>query len=660
MLGNNKTPPWVGRLPLMVSSCFVMFGILALALVVCNTFHTWTFLLLGIPLTMGTILLCAKASTTERPASRWDIYVIMGTVLWALLNIPFHTQHLLTDRDPATYTNAGIWLVAHSNLHIPKPAVVSSLPSMHADSLGFGTSTLNTNELYAQGSHLLPALLGVAGKLFGTRAVFSANIVFGAVALASFYAFAKQILKNRWAAFATLALSISLPFLYFSRDTYTEPLALAFTFTALSWIHRAVQSRTYGDWLITGIAIGATALVRPDAYIPIAAFEAFLILHVADKKTGQRRRAVAQTLWCVLPAGLLMLLGLVDLTHLSSGYYRDLREEILEQLVLVLSIAALAMPAVALYWRAPIQATFTRVKRSKPLRAFVVIGLSIGFTVLLVRALLLFSKAAAGGLDTMSVQAYGDQTTILWILWYIGPVLAFAGTVMFVIVWGGVLQGELLSLLPLLLVLSADCALYLLNPRITPDQVWASRRFLPVIFPGFILLGTLGLQHIRQWQKDRSWLPRRFAVPIAITGTIALLLIGVTSLPFWTLQAFAEESSVHALCRELPANALVVWVGSEGGFATEPTNLICHVTSLNTTATGAELAALLPSLQQTATSERKQLILGVDATEADLLPEDVTLSTQLDISFSNIEHTYKKFPLHAVADTRKITLYRYQ
>lgn len=659
MRQGSTIPTWVRQLPLAVSSCFVVLGIVALMLAIANILHVWTFLTLGTSLAVPTVWLSLKVSRGRvQQSSLWDVYVPLGIILWVCLSLPFHAEHLLTDRDPATYTVAGIWLTNHSGLHIPKPEIAHNLP-LNSESLGFSTSTLNPNELYAQGSHLLPALLGTAGKLFGLQAVFSANVVFGGVALLAFYGFVRQILRPRWAAFTTLALGVSLPFLYFTRDTYTEPVTLAYIFTALMWVHRATRSNgTLRDWIFAGITIGAMALVRPDAYISIAALESFLLFRLARSAPAVRRHRLHQVLCCALPASALMLFGWIDLTQFSSGYYDDLYTEILTQILLALSLAVASIPGVILYWHTSVRRMIDRIIHNRAFRLAVVVSLAVFFSFLLARSAWLFARASMGKLDTMSVQAYSSHTTLLWLIWYIGPVLSLGGILKFISTWRKVLHGKSLVLLPLLLVLSADCALYLLNPRISPDQVWASRRFVPVIFPGFILLGGLGMQHLYAWRGARPWLPRRYKAAIMTTTAASILTIACTSLPFWSMRPFAQEASLHSLCVKLPRTALVVWVGDEGDFINESLTALCGSVSVSTTASDTELAALLPQLQDIAKDQHRPLYIGVNTQDIQLLPDNVRPSHTVSFAYQEPAHTYKKFSTSTITSRQTVAVVR--
>ena len=67
----------------------------------------------------------------------------------------------------------------------------------------------------------------------------------------------------------------------------------------------------------------------------------------------------------------------------------------------------------------------------------------------------------------------------------------------------------------------------LLRPEITPDQPWASRRLVPVVIPGLILLAVWGLEWVRDRAPPRGYgrlrsassrRPALLLVPPAITS----------------------------------------------------------------------------------------------------------------------------------------------
>jgi len=659
----NKGMHIAQALPVAAPVGLAAFGAVAMALLVADQFYLPLLILLGLPAAVGAMWLARSTITpsgrtgTKRAQRRADVLVVLGIVLWTGLNIPFAAQHILTNRDPAVYAVAGAWLSTHNSLHIPNPVELSSLPGMTADSLGFDTSVLNPNEIYVQGVHLLPALLGVVGKMLGTTAMLHFNVVLGGIALLAFYGFVRVVLRPKWAALSVAALALSLPFIYFSRDTYTEPLALIFIFSTLTLLLYASQSRTLSPWIIAGMTAGATALVRVDAYIFLAALEVYAAFCLVVAPLGERAVRLRQTAALALPAAAVAFLGWVDVSQLSSGYYRDLHSEIVAQFYFIAAITAVLVAAIAVAWKMEILNWFRRQAARLALQRGIIMAIALFFIILGIRAAWLFAMAITGRADTMSVEAYARGTTMLWLLWYIGPLLTLAGMAGFAYGWTHLLRGKAGQLLPLFLALGADCALYLLDPNISADQVWASRRFLPIIFPAFIILGVLVLQHASRYigaRFGRLQLTRRAIVLVAL---IAVAGPSLASLPFWTLRPFAELSQTEALCKQLPKNAVVVWIGQEGGFATQPTQAFCGVESLSTTDSGASLALLASQLATVAAAQGKTLFFGADESEESLVPAGLGAERQVgNFTYAEPEHTYKKFPIHTIMHTQSLVL----
>src|SRR5690606_13145851 len=179
----------------------------------------------------------------------------------------------------------------------------------------------DSSMLVAQGNHLLPALLGTVGRIVGIANMVRINVVIGGIALLAFYSFARQLIPSKWALLATLSLSLTLPFIYFSRDVYTELLALTFTFSALAILLLAQRLRQNSLWVISGLVLGASTLARIDAYLTIAATCTFLVLWVGLAKENDRIKKAQQA--SLLLGGLLItsLIGFLDLKLLSPSYF---------------------------------------------------------------------------------------------------------------------------------------------------------------------------------------------------------------------------------------------------------------------------------------------------------------------------------------------------
>src|SRR6202012_3538644 len=94
------------------------------------------------------------------------LIAVVLLIAWCGYNVAHSAQDVFTERDPATYDVAGRWLMDHSSLKIPIQAGVFAPPA-GTDSTAAGFGANPDGSLYAQGNHLLPALIAVSGWIFG-------------------------------------------------------------------------------------------------------------------------------------------------------------------------------------------------------------------------------------------------------------------------------------------------------------------------------------------------------------------------------------------------------------------------------------------------------------------------------------------------------------
>ena len=226
------TTPLVLRIvhsaPDLIVSAFAGFGLPAMLLLLAGRFSPGWVLPLGLIGAAVAVAVCGVGrAPVDRRAVVYTLIAIGIVLVWVVVNSFYSAENLFAHRDPATYNLAGRWLMDHSNLHIPIQSDVFGSPGGGQGS-GAGFSARSSTELYAQGNHLLPAMLAVFGWLFGVGAIFKANVVFGGLALLVFFALARRVMDDRFALVAMVVLGVSMPMIFVSRDTYSEPLALLF------------------------------------------------------------------------------------------------------------------------------------------------------------------------------------------------------------------------------------------------------------------------------------------------------------------------------------------------------------------------------------------------------------------------------------------------
>lgn len=579
------TSPFLAPLFLAV---FTTVAVICLVLDFYNSLLIWT---IGLPLSFLVSVASYKyvkkiiIPTKERLV--YTSVAILVCLVWFIGNSFFSSQHVYVDRDPGIYTTAAIWLTNNDDLHIEKDDYVFGSPAVQSAGSGYGQSLNDSNELYAQGAHALPALLGLAGRIGGESFLLRINTLFGALALLSVFGFASLIVTRlRWALLGTLLLSVTLPLIYFSRDTYTEPLAMVFVFGALSLLFFAQKVNKKALWLATGIVTGATALVRIDAPLAIAgmligAFLAAFLSMNNDKKVSLR--GVSVYIGTVFA---LYVLSLYDLAYLSSGYLSTLASEVKAQAAILAVIAVVGfLLLITKKYLSSIEDFYSRHK-SKILS---LVGYSAGAIILLMLSRPLWLTAhqshdnpvvralqAAAGLPVDGQHSYGEFS-LEWMAWYIGAFTLLFALIGFVLIAINAFKSKNIVWFSFLAVVIGAAVVYLNYPNITADQIWASRRFLPVVIPGMIIAAIYTLSVM----DDKKFiLPKKYHVHVSV-GLLfiaAACILGAlsTTRPFVNTRThYGQLGQVSDACKSIDKNGALLLVGDISFISVQPFRSIC-------------------------------------------------------------------------------------
>lgn len=497
------------------------------------------------------------------------LFIVM-ILMWGVINVRFTSEHIFVNRDPGIYALGAIHLSNEDDLDISAHNIFGGETTTSSSAVG--KSALDENELYFQGLHLLPALLGVGGKVVGAVDSLKLNVLFGVTALIALYLFASRMVRPYWALVAASIFAVSMPLLYFSRDTYTEPLAATFTFTGMLFMWLGLQSRSRTLWLTAGLAIGASALTRIDGYLAIAAALFFIAFFVALGKKAERKERVYLAIFFGIGTMITGVLGWLDLLFLSSGYFFDLYGNFMKEMyaicVALIGIVALCFVA----WRTSVLTTIDHhlKKYYVPIISFSVLGV----------ALLLTSRQFWD--ETFGIRGVKNfnELTAMWPAWYLGDALVALS--LFGIGFSAyrlIVKREISYLIPISIVVLTS-ALYLVKPSIATDQIWASRRLVPVILPGLIVFAMISV--------DRAvlFLEKKFKPSQLIRNTSYVLLAAMIvmtplsiSRPLLVSDQYTQFSIMEEFCQKIPQDAAVVWLGTARWWALQSSEEICDIQS---------------------------------------------------------------------------------
>jgi hypothetical protein len=484
-------------------------------------------------------------------------------------NLPSVSEYFVVVRDPAVYTLRAIWLTHHASPNIPvgdAMAGAQGVPGSYVDASGF---FLSGDRWLPQGATLVPAVLALGGWVAGDSGVLGANVVVGAVALVAVYALGRRLVGPLWALLPMVVLALSLPMIAFSRAPYTEPTALALGMGGLALLRTALDSGRRAVAAGAGVALGATFLARPDGLLPVlgttVALGAVTVL-TADRARRRRFRRLVR--WFLFGATLSIGLAFADLglnsapyESTSWGQIKPLTELTVGAALLTVFVTHVRLPA---GWRSALIARRERWAVGAAATALVLFGL------LALRPLFytahhqgsgsadVAARQLAAGAPVDGSRTY-DEHSVSWLAWYFGWPLVLLGAlgVALLVLAGARRRDPWIA--SLLAVLAASSVLYLNRPLITPDQIWAVRRFLPVVIPlGLVAAAAVAAFVARRWPR--------------LTLVVALAALGLTLVPLDTWRGVADATQyahgrafAGALCDAVGTDHVVIGDDTDGG-----------------------------------------------------------------------------------------------
>ena len=439
----------------------------------------------------------------------------VGALLWILVNRHYVSELVVLQRDPGIYTLRAMWLTDHST-----PLIDVSAEALHAGgqpgvSLAALAFPVIGETIYPQSSGLVPGLLATFGWVKGLTGVLVGNVVIGAVALLAVYALARRLVGPLWALVPFGALALGMPMIAFSRAPYSEPTALAATFGGLLLLWLAWERRRVMGFVVAGLLMGVGSLARIDGGIAIiGVLAAFGVVTLFARSGGTRRRAALYATSYFLASGLMNGFGLLDARRNSPNYLTSESHN-----VMPLTIATVVSWVVVVGFAFIPMGGFRRwlAERSREVAWIAGIGSIVVGLLLLSRPLWWTARFIAksswpaiadlqvrSGLANDPARSY-DESSVSWLAMYQGWIAVLLAGLGVAMLAGRVVRTRDPRIAMLVVTVASASLLYLNKISIFPDQIWAMRRFLPIIIPGLLLAAVYPLRQLALRRRPLTW-----------------------------------------------------------------------------------------------------------------------------------------------------------
>lgn len=555
--------------PELVGAAVGGFAVGPMLLMVSGQFSPGAATVVGL---LGAALACWLCGAPDEPRTTADLWLTAAAIVvalgWFAYNVRFVAQDVYATRDPAAYTISGRWLVDHGSLQINARPDVFGHPAGGLIETG-SYAKVTDDVVNGQGIHLLPVLLGVTGGLFGTTAMLATNTAITALALIVFFGMVRRVAGAGWALVAMAAYAVSMPIVYVGRDSYTESLTLLFLTGALMFVHRGFGAARARDWALAGVLGGLSTCVRVDSYGALIGVVVAAGVLVATSALDARRRAIGCALALLAGAAVPMLLGWLDLTHVSRQYYFSQHSNITHLAGLLLGVTVLVPFVVwgAMRWRWSRWLTDDRVSRR----------LTVGANVALVAVVLLLAsrplwQTTRGerlpdlenmqkrwGKPVDGTRRY-NELTLHWIAQYYGIATVVLATVGYALLVTRVLRRRDYALVGMLVTGLSMSALYLWDVQASPDQPWAMRRYVPVVLPLLLTAAVVALRCCWRLAGTNGW--RRWIRPAVAAATAVVVWFPADV--SWPMRAVSDEkgqrAQLDAICAAVGPHGAVVEV----------------------------------------------------------------------------------------------------
>lgn len=496
-------------------------------------------------------------------SGRWDLGVLVA-VAGALVLYAYPAEYVLKDRDPGVYTVLAAKLARTGEL-LTRDPLVAAVSAFHEFEYGAkhpGFFILSEDLVAPQffpGPFVWLGLGNLVGGVWGGLYVVP---VFGAFSVGFAFMLGRELF-GRWAGLVGAALiAVSYTQVWWARYPSSEIITQFFILAGLWAAARFVRGGGMGTGMLAGALLGGAMLVRIDAFLAALVVPVLVGYDVLLGRSLGRWVSVFTPL-LLLGGAAAIYAGTIGERYLDLIYKLHVQDNVVWISLFLLGAAVFTAAGVWTLrqrWGGGLDGFLTLHGRSAALlAALVVVGCALWAYFVLPQPWESLPEFWGGDADPRAEFDAYDRQVAVRMVWFLTPAVAIMGAA------GFVLAAYRLDVARTLLLgaVLAFAALYVALPNVAPDLPWATRRFVPVVFPGLCLLAGYAIVEAGQ-ALGRVWSMRAGASLSAALAVSALVWSVHVAWPVYGARELAGAvESLGRLERAIP-DARVVYVELPG------------------------------------------------------------------------------------------------
>ncbi|GGF92287.1 ArnT family glycosyltransferase [Paenibacillus abyssi] len=472
-----------------------------------------------------------------------DVLFILLFIVLAFFYLGFPHESIFGGRDQGIYSNSAVYIEENGSLKVDYPVFDET------DFKTFMPGLYKTeNTITVQFSHLFTVLLAMALGTAGVYGLFGLNALFGLLAVLLFRILLSQFLSQKVYVIAgALYFGFNVTQIWNSRITMTEiftQVLILGAFIMLVWGFKEDNPKWAG-W--SGFFFGLAVLCRIDSLLlmPLLIFSGILFSIFKDSlgDIGKVQNKVWLGMYSIFIPLSIISFGYYYYT--TQPYYLDLFPRLLPIIWLSLILTILT----------PFSSYFKKIRERTYLYIYYIVSVVI---------VLVFIYAHVGRPDLVNYTTISGtyrEFSIINLSYYLSVPIVYLGLFGWLIVLRKIMIQKETKWIIGFTIVGGFSALYLYNINISPDQYWASRRFVPVVIPGFIWFSFVALEAVGGYLREKRYLRRTLSI------SLCLFLVGHTVYNLYPIALYKEQGNVWAniksIADSIPDDALLVTSGAD-------------------------------------------------------------------------------------------------